>query len=298
MYLHEKIPMKLRRNAPQWVKGGYVHWIILMKKIKVNMYFWIDEDKMEEWFNSRNVFFILSMGRSGTQSLSDLLNKTPGALVVHEPFIEAVPHQEAFHDPRKAKEYIQNFRKKESYSRVHKLDIETYGEVNSFLRRHCNALKTAFPKAKLLHLVRDGRDVIRSMYSRETMKPRAYDTRRIYPRENDPWRDEWPRMLRFEKLCWYWMVENKYLRECIGKTIHFEKIILEYDYFKKNVLKPLNLEISRETWEEIINKPKNATVSHKLPHWSKWDKRTKEAFERICGEEMRKSGYELVMPFE
>ncbi|NJE12880.1 sulfotransferase [Thermococcus sp. LS2] len=293
MYLHEKIPMRLRRNSPQWVKEGYVRWILLMKKIKVNMYFWIDEDDIEEWFNTKNVFFILSIGRSGTQFLSDLLNKAPGALVVHEPFIEAIPHQEAFHNPREAEKYIQTFRKKEIYLRVHKFDIETYGEVNSFLRRHCNALKKAFPKAKLLHLVRDGRDVVRSMYSRETMKPGAYDTKRIYPKEDDPWRDEWPRMSRFEKLCWYWMIENKYLRECIGKTIQFEKVISDYNYFKKNVLKPLNLEIPREIWEETINKPKNITVRYKLPHWREWDQKKREAFERICGEEMKKCGYKL-----
>lgn len=293
MYLHEKIPAELRRNAPQWIKEAYVQGTILMKKLKVNMYFWIDETEIEKWFNTKNMFFILSIGRSGTQFLSNLLNNAPRALVVHEPFIETIPHQEAFHSPEKAEGYIQNFRKKEIYLRVHKLDIDTYGEVNSFLRRHCEALKKAFPKATLLHLVRDGRDVVRSMYSRETMEPGAYDTKRIYPKEEDPWRDEWPRMSRFEKLCWYWMIENKYLRECIGKTVQFEKIISDYEYFRKNVLKPLNLEIPKESWEKEVNKPKNVTKTYKLSHWSKWDKEKKEIFERICGEEMRRNKYEL-----
>ena len=136
-----RIPRKLERNAPQWVKDIYAQGTLLIKRAKVAMYFWVNETEVEEWFNTKNVFFILSIGRSGTQFLSTLLNKAPKTLVVHEPFIESIPHQEAFNNPKKAEEYIKKFRKKEIYLRVHKYDIETYGEVNSFLRQHCIALK-------------------------------------------------------------------------------------------------------------------------------------------------------------
>ena len=283
----------LKMNAPQITKGLYPKWTILMKKIKVAMYFWVREEEINDWFNNKNVFFILSIGRSGTKFLSSLLNKAPNALVVHEPFIESIPHQDVFNDPRKAEEYIQKFRKKEIYLRVRNYDIETYGEVNSFLRRHCQALKHGLPKATLIHLVRDGRAVVRSMYSRNTMLPNDYNTKRIRPREDDPWKDEWHKMSRFEKLCWYWAVENKYLRECIGKTVQFEKLVTDYDYFKKNLLKPLKLDIPEEMWKSEVNKPKNVTTTYKLPHWKEWDQKKKEAFERICGDEMKKCGYKL-----
>jgi len=185
--LHEKLPAKIRRSAPQWIKELYARSSVTLRKLIVYSHFWISDEEIDEWFNSKKLFFILSIGRSGTKWLANLLNKAPRALVVHEPFIEAIPHQEAFHDPKKAEEYIMKFRKKEIYLRVHNHDIDIYGEVNSFLRRHCEALKKAFPNAIILHLVRDGRDVVRSMYSRETMLPGAYDTKYIRPKPGDPY---------------------------------------------------------------------------------------------------------------
>ena len=294
MVLYNSLSPHLKRKIPQWAKWGYAWASLILRKAKVKMYFWVDGFEMNSWFESKNIFFILSIGRSGTKFLADLLNKAPGALVVHEPFIEAIPHQIAYHDSQKAEEYITKFRKKEIYLRVHKLNINTYGEVNSWLRRHCHALKKAFPKAKFLHLVRDPRAVVRSMYSRETMLPKAYDSRWIYPKEGDPWKDQWQHMTRFEKLCWYWTIENRYLRECIGReAIQFEKVISDYEYFREKVLEPLGLEIPRDTWEKEVKRPKNVSVEYRLPHWSKWTKDMKESFEKICGEEMEKYGYKL-----
>jgi len=290
--IHEKIPSNVRRGAPQWIKRIYSNSSLLFRKLIISSYFWVSEEQVDDYFEDKKLFFILSMGRSGTKWLVDILNAAPRASVVHEPFIEAGPHQEAFTDPLRAEEYISGFRKKEIWLRINKLDIDVYGEVNSFLRRHCDVLKKAFPNAIFIHVVRDGRDVVRSMYSRETMMPGAYDTNRIYPREGDPWRDEWSNMSRFEKLCWYWMIENKYLRECVGNTVQFEKIITDYEYFDRKLLKPLNMRILKKFWEEKINKPKNVTNHYKLPHWREWNEK-KDVFNMICGKEMEKNGYKL-----
>jgi len=158
-----------------------------LRKLIVYSHFWKSDEEIDEWFNSKRLFFILSIGRSGTKWLANLLNKALRALVVHEPFIEAIPHQEAFHDP-----------KKEIYLRVHNHDIDIYGEVNSFLRRHCEALRKAFPNAIILHLVRDGREVIRSIYSRETMLSGAYDTKYVCPKPEDPYHRKWDKMTCFK----------------------------------------------------------------------------------------------------
>lgn len=268
--LHEKIPYRVRRSAPQWIKWYYAYLSLLIKKANVKVSFWIRDSMIDDFFKDKEIFFILAIGRSGTQFLVKLLNNDPKALVVHEPFIEAIPHQEAFHDLRKAEDYILNFRKKEIYLGIHNLNVEVYGEVNSFLRRHCYALKKAFPKVKLVHLVMDGRDVVRSVYARETMTPNAYDTRMIYPSKDDPFSSRWNKMSRFEKLCWYWMVENRFLRECIGDSpVQFEKIISDYNYFKETLLDTLGLDIPKGIWEREVKKPRNITIKHKPPHWRK-----------------------------
>ena len=290
--IYEKLPPRIRRIAPQRVKVFYARSSVALRKFMVYAHFWIKDRDIDEFFDNKKVFFILSIGRSGTKWLADILSKSPRAYVVHEPFIEAIPHQEAFNDPRKAEEYILKFRKKEIYLRVHTLDIDIYGEVNSFLRRHREALKKAFPNATILHLVRDGRAVVRSMYSRETLMAGAYDTKYIRPKPGDRFFDKWDTMSRFEKLCWYWTVENQYLYECCnGRVIQFEKIIADYEYFRERVLEPLGLSIPKEVWEKEVQRSKNVSLQYKLPHWKEWDTWMKERFWEICGEVMRKLGY-------
>lgn len=265
-----------------------------MKRYLTGLQFWISDEKIDTWAMKRKIFFVLAMGRSGTKFLANLLNRAQGALVCHEPVKDDFgAYLEAFHDEEKAECYIQRFRKKEIYLRTVKLNVTHYGEVNGVLRRHCNALKRGFPQAIFLHLIRDGRDVVRSMISRQTMTPKDLNTGGIGPGKEDRWYDQWPSMDRFEKLCWYWAVENRYLRANINKTIKFEDAISNYEYFCKNVLDNLGLKISVEEWQGAVQSPKNVTEAFLLPSWRGWDLDLSKKFERICGQEMIENGYEL-----
>ena len=177
--------------------------------------------------------------------------------------------------------------------RVRDKQIVTYGEVNSVLRRHVAALREAFPNAKFMHLIRDGRDVVRSAAARKTMTVEDSNTKGLYPREGDPWKVKWSAMSRFERLCWYWQTENCYPRTSIGKAVKFEEIISSYDYFQTRLLDPLGLDISEEIWRNAVISPVNKTQSHKIPYWSEWDDETISIFEKICGKEMEANGYLL-----
>jgi len=263
------------------------------KMISLRLRFWITHKKADEWIENKKIFFILATGRSGTQFLSSLLNKSPGAYVVHEPVREDFrSYKEVFYDEKKAHKYIQGFRKKEIYDRAREREIHTYGEVNSVLRRHCYALKKSFPNAQIFHLIRDGRDVVRSSMSRGTMLANHPSTQKIRPTPESPWKEKWNSMTQFEKICWYWDVENRYLNECIKKTLQFEKLISSYEYFKEHLLDPLELKISKETWQKEVHSPENITSQYTIPHWSEWDKREMDAFNEICGDTMRANGYE------
>ena len=101
-------------------------------------------------------------------------------------------------------------------------------------------------------------------------------------------------MTRFEKLCWYWSIENEYLYNCCnGNFIQFEKILSNYDYFKEKVLEPLGLNIPKEIWEKEVKKPRNVSPTYKLPYWTKWNAWMKKRFWEICGETMKKLDYTL-----
>lgn len=252
------------------------------------------QEKIEDWMDNIDLFFILAIGRSGSMFLANLLNQAPGAKVYHEPTrVDFAAYIEAFHEEKAADDYLRRFRKLEIYHRVHDGELKTYGEVNSNLRRHGRALKEAFRSVTLIHLVRDGRDAIRSMMSRRTFRPWDPVTAPIEPREGEPWAKEWPRMDRFERLSWYWMSENRYLRRVIDRTVQIEKLLSDYEYFATRLLDPLGLTVSEHAWQVARQRPKNATKQYQIPHWSDWETQRREAFESICGEEMYKNGYEI-----
>lgn len=52
------------------------------------------------------------------------------------------------------------------------------------------------------------------------------------PASDDPYFCQWQSMTRFEKVCWLWQADNRYLRKNIGHSLQFEKLISDYGYLK------------------------------------------------------------------
>jgi hypothetical protein len=251
------------------------------------------KDCINKWFAERNVFFLLGIGRSGTKFLSKLLNSDENAIVFHEPIPEdfdafCIAHK----NEKSAYRYISKYRKKKIYSLVKDKNVNTYGEVNSALRYHVEAITNCFPDAKTLHLVRDGRDVVRSFMSRRHYIKGSKGHHALKPTKKDPWYYKWDTLNRFEKICWLWADANRRVRKHVKRHVKFEKAISDYNYFEENIENYLSLHIGREIWREAINRPKNSTIQFKLPHWKEWDGRLTESFDKICGEEMNILGYQ------
>jgi hypothetical protein len=266
--------------------------IATRKVVGTRLRFWVTKNAIRQWADGMNVFFVLAIGRSGTNLLADLLDRAPAAHVVHEPVLEDFPaYKAAFHDPDLAAHYVQTFRMKEIYLRVRNMQVTSYGEVNSLLRRHVYALRSAFPRATFVHLVRDGRDVVRSMMARKTMTVQDHRTAGIHPRSDSPWAAAWEGMDRFARLCWYWQVENWWLRTAIGLTVQFESLLTSYESFSEHILNPCGVDLPEAMWSEAVNRPTNVTARHVVPHWSEWDSARLRVFEEICGTEMRANGY-------
>ena len=241
---------------------------------------------------NRKIFFILSLGRSGSLFLSDLLHQAEKISVFHEPNrLDFLAYLQAHDSSDRAKEYIINFRKKFIYNLARKMQVSNYGEVNSILRRHAAILQQEIPNATFIHLVRDGRDVVRSMMARRTFTYKDPITQFIAPKPGEAYFQEWPKMSRFEKLCWYWLYENKILTNHLETFIRFEDLISDYAYFSKNVLDACQIHLPFEIWESEVGRPKNVTEKHTIPHWTEWRNDQMEIFTNICGSLMNTFGY-------
>jgi sulfotransferase family protein len=252
----------------------------------------VSEAEWKSWSSAWRFFFILSLGRSGTSFLAGLLDRAADTYVFHEPAVEDFyAYWSVFHHPERARRYIEGFRAKEIFLRMHRVPAGTYGEVNSLLRRHVNAIRSAIPSASLIHLVRDGRDVVRSIVSRNTFTFKDPLSIGLYPGDSDPWRESWPDMDRFARICWYWQEENRQLRTTIGDPVQLERILISYEYFSGKILEPCGILLDRRDWEIATAVPRNTTREFSMPTWDQWSAAQRRTFTEICGDEMEKCGY-------
>lgn len=257
------------------------------------MSLWVNKADLAAWLNDWRFFFILGFGRSGTAFLANILDQAEGAYVFHEPVLEDFySHARAHYSPKYAENYMEWFRKKEMYLRIgHISPPGIYGEVNGTLRCHVRAIQKSFPNPVIIHLVRDGRDVVRSSMSRRTMTWKNPFSMSMHPEKTDPWFGNWKSMDRFARICWFWQEENRRLRTAIGKSVQFEKILKDYKYFSDNVLEVCGIQIEKRKWETYVNTPRNVTKEFAMPNWDNWKVDQQRTFRKICGEEMDAIGY-------
>lgn len=254
--------------------------------------FWITDAELERWFSNRKVFFVLAMGRSGTNFLAHLFENDRDALVFHEPVIEDLDSLAAAHkSPQSARDYIATFRKKRIYELAKPFNPRVYGEVNSNLRFHAEALKQCIPGVRLMHLVRDGRDVVRSIMNRQHFTGKGGHYHEFGPCEDDALYGSWDSMERFEKVCWLWADANRRLRQDVSHMVKFERLVQDYRYFYESVERYLGIRVGQDAWKHAVSRPTNISKKFVLPSWENWGNELAHQFERICGEEMRELGY-------
>ena len=255
-------------------------------------------------------FFVLALGRSGTALIADLLSHSEDqeVRVNHEPSpidpkLMCLRYSGSFDDALDGM-----LRKRFQEVLANDADRSIYGEVNSYLRYESRWLRKTFSPA-ILHLVRDGRDFVRSAYTRTVYTPWE-EHLPIVPKDDDPYAAHWSHMDRFEKLCWYWRHTNEMLQRDIADHVRLEDVLESYEHARNQLIEPLGLEIPFETWRSAVERPKNTSKQNiraqklrnfllrrhrprfqPLPHWSRWDSEKKRRFWEICGDVMQSLGY-------
>ena len=152
-------------------------------------------------------------------------------------------------------------------------------------------MKPVLPTAKQFHIVRDPKNVLRSLMSRELFDRKDPMGNVIKPHPQDPFHEQWPRMTRFEKLCWLWAADNQFIRENVPHCMKFEELRKDFGYFDEKVLSYLKLEMNVDDWHSEIGKVFNSTPKYTFPKYAEWSTENKNHFERICAEEMSHYGY-------
>lgn len=256
-------------------------------------------------------FFVLAMGRSGTHFLSGLL-ATDGRGVVH-------------HEPHTLDPVLTRLRQGGGTDRALDAELDRrfdellgaaagsafYGEVNSYLRFEAPYLARRFPDAVLIHLVRNGRDFVRSAWTREPYTGWEREGP-FLPRDDDRWSGSWASFDRFRKLCWMWTHANETIARDVARVVRFEDVLRDYAALRDGVLAPTGVQVDESTWRATIGRPTNTSRQYvwrrrlrralgrrempsipPLPPAQAWEPERRAAFREICGDTMRRFGYDV-----
>jgi hypothetical protein len=237
--------------------------------------------------------FVVSTGRSGTLTLARLLDSVPGAAVDHEREPRLVAESVAYLEGQLPHaEMVDLLRRTRSPRAIGGERLS--GEAHHRLSFVLPALAEAFPEARIVWLLRDGRPTVASLHHRGWYEPNEAELRG--PHKKVPWHEnrvrgdlagdlspeEWAALDGFGRCCWYWSFANRLIQRDLGRLgLRALKLRLE------------ELDRRRPELEAFLGLRAElpaARVEHrsKTPPigWRLWSAERRQTFERVCGETM------------
>ena len=185
-------------------------------------------------------------------------------------------------------------------------------ESDGYLRLLIPVVRTVFPNYKIIHIIRDGKDWVRSFASR-TVKKNGVEVPRysmdenweITPAEvqNDPYLERWHSMDVIERGSWVW---NLYNREILNQikadknaiTIKFEDLFNQSSNFPGmhtlvDFLDRENLQFNSKNIADSLKQPTNKTQTFLAADYQQWTDPQKKLFQEVAGETMNEMSYHL-----
>ena len=253
--------------------------------------------------------FIISTGRTGTKFFKHYLDTLPDTTAFHEPTPDlldiGINLARGKITPKDARRYISASRSLQLLI-TNSLQSKHYVESNNRLFSLIPILPDIFPSCRILHIVRDGRDVVRSCMNRKYytsadgffrngMRIQAVD----FP--DDPYAAKWSNMTPFEKTCWWWTKKDRTIYDAVlnnpnSITLKFEDLFdattccTSLDLLLQHLRIPYTPS-DLDRYSEWLTKKINAQKTHSFPHWDEWTDEHKQQFQAICGEHMALYGY-------
>lgn len=238
--------------------------------------------------------FVVGTGRSGTATLAALLDGLPGCRVVHEaspPLLaEVTGYQRGTLAHHELVELLRRSRRPEAIG-----GTVLSGEANQRLSFVLPALAEAFPRARIVWLVRDGRDAVASMHHRLWYHPREAALR---PPAVRAWADHriaanrvgdlpaaaWAGLDAFGRCCWYWAYTNRLIaRERARLGLPVLCLRLE-DLGRRLPALWSFLDLDCPVPPQLAHA--NRASGGSPLGWRVWSRRQRETFRRLCGSTM------------
>lgn len=231
------------------------------------------------------MLFVLSTGRSGSVTLSRVLNQFPGIEAFHEKPPALVSEARAYLKKDLLRDELVRLLRA---TRKASSDHLWYAESNQKLSFMIDALREAFPEARYVWLIRNGLDVVSSWAHRKNYWPHEnkgiWSANRIRGDEAGAMSSaEWQGLSPFAKCCWYWAWTNKKIETDLKAT--------------GAKWKPLRLEDLRSEINDLasfvgvnldraVQIPTSNMSKGRVAGWHYWDGAQRAQFRHFCSDLM------------
>ena len=201
------------------------------------------------------LFFVVSTGRSGSQTIARVLSQHPNITCKHEAkgaLIRLSTEYECGDITREeAKKRII-----EIYSHNHNVYSEYYGESDQKIANLIDIYKEIFPKAKFIWLLRNAKDVISSTFGRgwfadqefnlpvresinvkEVFSGKIYSINRLCGGKISGQfsLEQWQKLSPMERNCWYWSYWNKKIEIQLDKLDKSDHVLVKLESLVKDI---------------------------------------------------------------
>lgn len=274
------------------------------------------------------IYFVASCARSGSTSLARILDTASNGRCLVEPMPNLNTESRELMEGRLADPY--RVIAEQVVPRVAgALDAGViHGEKNLTLGPFIPQLH-ALLRCRFVWIVRDGRDVARSLMNWHTeafgniyrdcafddplsaqaraalaQVPPELDTAdyaRPRPLPGDPWRERWSTLSRFQMVAWYWSFINRLFANQLQQLpaeawirVDYSRITVERigELFQFLELEGFDAARVAEMLGRRINSLEDRFQSRgPFAHWREWDDERRRQFDEIAGQQMAALGY-------
>ena len=234
--------------------------------------------------------FITSTGRTGTGFLTRLFNEgVPGAFSLHEPrpAFRRRAHAWMGRGPT-LYERLRFKTSRNSYCRGRKESL--YVENNYQLFAAFPLIRDVFPEARIIHIVRDGRQVTTSYLNRYRYIAGQHITPADVPEDGatELWADWSP----VQRLAWYWATVNRHAAaQGPDLVLRFEDMFDEERSGLWRLLDSLDVDYDREAVRALAAERVNPGRRGFFPPYEEWPADWKAQFQQVAGGAMAQFGY-------
>lgn len=269
--------------------------------------------KQYDWKNHKTGF-VVSSGRTGTNFFESFFNENfSNVYAKHEPTPQIYSIGKDYLTCKISLEKAEQkftFNRQKVLKHIYDNKIENYVESNPAASLLIPVIKKAVKNYKIVWVVRNGVDYLRSAYSKHNIirgqGSYFYDNNDPVDRitainlNDQQYMSIWNDLSRFEKVCWHWIKINQIIEQSAkddssilmvkfedifyGSKVGLDKII-EFFGLNENQVKDI---------KQIKLNKKNTNEEYLLEKdFSAWDSKKKDIFKRIAGDSMIKYGYDF-----